>query len=518
MRVLFAINQQYEKNIENSILEAYKKLFNEEFEFEKEYYLDGILKSLEEKNFDCLVIKEDLEGLNKVSISFLDKIKDTYENLNIIMVIDDEHNKDEYVLGLFALPIYNIIYKNDMRISLLAELINKPRTRIQAKIELGIDEVGENISLINEAVEKKMSAIDEDKVEELIRELNSSTVDEINDTFKSFMDIYNDEQMMFLVSLFNESLDEKLIKSKSKEYKKYSSMLKKVIGDIDQNTNIKVIEVEKEVIKERTVEKPVIIEKEVLKVTSFRSDSIITLISNCSSGKTYLGWNLAYALSRIYKVALINIDTNNSANCYFGIEKDNLAFKDLGRKNLKEVIDDGYKVNKNLTVYTGEFGVKTHIKTDVLLKVISYLRNENNIVIIDTATGLTDNLMAAINYSNDLIFVYDLDNSHLKLNNIMLSKIENDISFSNTTAVINNVYEGSKELVNVDKYLKSLKFKDVLTVRNCGKTSYDYMYSDTCNYLKDNNNFTVDIDALKGSKLQSKQASKSIFNVFKRGK
>lgn len=271
----------------------------------------------------------------------------------------------------------------------------------------------------------------------------------------------------------------------------------------------------------KIIEKDKIIEKEVLKVTSYRSDSIITFLSNSSTGKTYLSWNLSYALSKQYKVALINIDNSSSANCFFGIDQEDMALQNSHKKTLKEIIDEGYRINKNLIVYTGEFGIRSYIKNEVLFKVINQLRRENNIIIIDAASGITDNLMTSINYSNDLIFVYDLDNSHFKLNNIMLKKLEDQISINNTTAVINNVFDGSKELENMKKHLKKLGFKDVLTVRNCGKTAYDYIYSDTCNYLKDNNDFTKDIDLLISYlKLQENEnkfeRNKLKFNIFKR--
>lgn len=289
----------------------------------------------------------------------------------------------------------------------------------------------------------------------------------------------------------------------------------------------KVIEIEKEVIKE--VEVPVIIEKEVLKVTSFKSDSVITFLSAAPTGKSFLSWNIAYALSRHYKVAYVNIDSFCSANSFFGIEKkDCIPLKDIESKTLRDLVNEGYEVNKNLTVYTGEFGVKPYLKNDVFFKVLNQLRSENNIVIIDTASGFSDNLVSALNYSNDVIFVYDLDNSHLKMNNILLKRLEGILNKNNTISVINNVYEGSNELINVDKYLKSLDcFKEVVSVSNCGKTTYDYIYSNTCNYLKDQTDFTDDLEVLISNlKLQGKQKGdrnkeslgKKLLSKFRKGK
>ncbi len=304
-------------------------------------------------------------------------------------------------------------------------------------------------------------------------------------------------------------------------------VIKEVIKEVEK-------EVEKEVIKEviKEVEVPVIIEKEVLKVTSFKSDSVVTFVSAAPTGKSFLSWNIAYALSRNYKVAYINIDSICSANCFFGIEvekDEKMSLEDIENKTLKGLVSEGYEVNKNLTVYTGRFGIKPYIETSVFFKVLNQLRSENNIVIIDTDSSFNNNLVTALNYSNDVVFIYDLDNAHLKMNIILNKQLEGILNKNNTIAVINNVYEGSNELVNVNKYLNSLDcFKDIITVSNCGKTTYDYIYSNTCNYLKEQNDFTDDLEILISTlKLQGKEKGgsnnkgslgKKLLNKFRKGK
>lgn len=300
----------------------------------------------------------------------------------------------------------------------------------------------------------------------------------------------------------------------------------KVVFVKDKDTEAEVKYVEKEVIKEviKEVEKPVVVEKIVEKVSTFRSDAVITFLSNCSSGKSFLSWNVAYALSRYYKVAYINMDSANSANSYFKIDNiDEYPLVDIERRSLKELSKLGFRINDNLFVYTGRFGERTYINNGFLLKILNQLRAENNILIIDTASGYTDNLMLAINLSNDLVMVYDCDYGHVNLNDQMMDKVSQYTPIR-PIAVVNNSFKESRELTMVRKHLKdSSIFKDIISINNCGKGTYDYIHTNTCNYLRDKSEFTDDLELLINSlKLQCEGDSSGVFsklfNKFKRRK
>lgn len=267
-----------------------------------------------------------------------------------------------------------------------------------------------------------------------------------------------------------------------------------------------------------------IIEKEVTRDIEVLGDSVITLVSNLPTGKTFIGWNLAHGLSNQgYKVAYINTDSCNSANFFFGIEDDDPAFENITsrNKNLQDLVDGGYIINDNLVVYTGEFGNPSFINKEVFTKLIGKLRADNNIVIVDPSSGLNENLMIALQYSNTVIVVSDLDYSHLEMNLRLLDKISTLLNKNKTIAVLNNIQEGSSKIGIVEKILKDKNlFNEIVKIRNAGATSYDYINTNTCNYLEDDSNFTEDfkvlLDILRVRDYKKKKGKGLLRKIFKK--
>lgn len=268
-------------------------------------------------------------------------------------------------------------------------------------------------------------------------------------------------------------------------------------------------------------EKVKIIEKEVTRDIQVLSESVITLISNAPTGKSFIGWNLAHALARQgYKTAYINNDSCNSSNFYFGIEDDEPTFENIRDKNLQDLVDSGYIINDNLIIYTGEFGKNSAISKEVFSKLLGRLRADNSIVIIDPASGMNENLFIALQYSNTTLVVSDLDYSHLEMNLRFLDKISTFLNKNKTIAVINNIQEKSNKISQVEKVLKNKDlFKEIIKIRNAGSTSYDYINTDTCNYLEDESDFTEDfkvlLDILRVKSYSSKKGKGFLSKILK---
>ncbi|WP_394884939.1 P-loop NTPase family protein [Clostridium butyricum] len=283
---------------------------------------------------------------------------------------------------------------------------------------------------------------------------------------------------------------------------------------------------EKEIKEVKVIQEKVkIIEKEVTRDIEVLGDSVITLLSAAPTGKSYLGWNLAYALSiQGYKIAYVNVDICNSSNFFFGIEDEEPAFEHITskNKNLQTLVDDGYIINDNLTIYTGEFGKQANISKEVFSMLLSRLRADNDIVIIDPASGFSENLMIALQYTNTAIMISDLDYSHLEMNLRLLDKISALLNKNKTIAVINNIYENSNKISSVEKVLKEKDlFKEIVKIRNAGNTTYDYVNTDTCNYLEDDSQFTEDfkilLDILRVKTYNKTKRKKGLFSkIFKK--
>lgn len=112
------------------------------------YYFNAILKELQkDKSYDRVVISEDLEPfannnydtIDKFLFEKLDNISDEAideegNNTDIILICADRRSKsDEMLVKLFGLGIYNAIIGQDRSIDEVCRLINKPRTKRDAK-------------------------------------------------------------------------------------------------------------------------------------------------------------------------------------------------------------------------------------------------------------------------------------------------------------------------------------------------------------------------------------------------
>lgn len=543
IKILFALNSSSNTDMEESILSKYKKEYEASFIYKKELYMLGILKALKEEEYDVLIISDFLEKDSLIESSFIDKITDNFNRTRIIMLLDDKRKASSFVKSIFSMGCYDAIFKSDFNYNTLLPLMVNPRSKKDAKEYYAIEEINikDNIN-INE------NEIAKDELDIVLNNLNRANIDNIGELLDIAEKTYSFNQMVYLISVIKKRKDiiNVVIESNydiskyeiepndnTNNHSRFKPIIKEKIVEVEKEVIrevekevIKEVEVEKEVIKE--IEKPIIIEKEIVKVNTFKYDSVITFVSAASTGKSYLSWNLAHALSKYYKVAYVNIDTYCSASDYFGINVPNMPLHNIEKKTLKDVISEGYQTNSNLVVYTGKPGETPNIRNDIFFKILNQLRSENNIVIIDTSSIYNDNLQTALNYSNDIIFVYDLDICHLKANDRLYEKVRESLSPNNTIAVINNVYSRSKELPNVDRYLRNKKvFREITSISNCGDTTYDYMYSNTCNYKKDNNDFTTDTDVLisilrlEGANNRRKDnvgIAKKLFNKFRKEK
>lgn len=145
MKVLFAVNND---DISEAIIKKYQKEYKEILSYKNVYYFNAILKELQkDKSYDRVVISEDLEPfannnydtIDKFLFEKLDNISDEAideegNNTDIILICADRRSKsDEMLVKLFGLGIYNAIIGQDRSIDEVCRLINKPRTKRDAK-------------------------------------------------------------------------------------------------------------------------------------------------------------------------------------------------------------------------------------------------------------------------------------------------------------------------------------------------------------------------------------------------
>ncbi len=167
MKVLFAVNNE---SISESIIKKYQQEYKEIISSKNVYYFDAITRELQkDKSYDRIVISEDVEPfannnygvIDKFIFERLDSISDEATSPNgqdipIILICADRRNKSEDILvKLFGIGIYSALLGQDRTISKVCELINKPRSKKDAKIyyRIDTDDVGykpENEGDVNE--------------------------------------------------------------------------------------------------------------------------------------------------------------------------------------------------------------------------------------------------------------------------------------------------------------------------------------------------------------------------------
>ena len=153
MKVLFAVSND---NITTSVVSKYQQKFKEIITSKNVYYFNAIIKELQnDKNYDAIVIGEDLEpiannnyeAIDKFLIEKLDSISDeafkpSGEDIPIIFICADRRTKtDELIKKLFSMSMYNALLGNDRSLDMVCNLINKPRNKKEAKryYELDLD-------------------------------------------------------------------------------------------------------------------------------------------------------------------------------------------------------------------------------------------------------------------------------------------------------------------------------------------------------------------------------------------
>ena len=151
MKVLFAVSNE---NTSQAIIKKYQTEYKRIISYKNVYYFNAILKELQrDKTYDRIVISEDLEQyvntdyeqMDKFLFDRLDSISDEASNLKgedipIILICTERRNKSEPILvKLFGIGIYNAILGNDRSASEVCKLINRPRSKKEAKIYYRID-------------------------------------------------------------------------------------------------------------------------------------------------------------------------------------------------------------------------------------------------------------------------------------------------------------------------------------------------------------------------------------------
>ena len=251
MKVLFAVSNE---EISENIVKKYQKEYKEIISYKNVYYFNAILKELQkDKTYDRVVISEDLvsftnnqyDQIDKFIFEKLDSISDEAsnyqgDNIPIILICSDRRIKSEQMLvKLFGISIYDALLGPDRNIDELCKLINKPRSKKEAKIYYKIDSDDVNYRPENE---NDVSEVEIQNILAHYKRLGKNE-DKYLESFNNIASQYNDVQLKIICKFLPLNV-KAVLEEKSPKYQqlmafntKVSDKIRKPKNDADDGTS-----------------------------------------------------------------------------------------------------------------------------------------------------------------------------------------------------------------------------------------------------------------------------------------
>lgn len=239
MKVLFAVSNE---NTSQAIIKKYQAEYKQIISYKNVYYFNAILKELQrDKTYDRIVISEDLEQyvntdyeqMDKFLFDRLDSISDEASNVNgedipIILICTERRNKSEQILvKLFGIGVYNAIIGNDRSVSEVCKLINRPRSKKEAKIYYKIDSDDVTYGKEDE------NDVSELEIQNILAHYKRIGNDENKyvESFDSIAEQYNDTQLKVISKCLPLNV-RAVLEEKSAKYQKINSYNNKISDQV----------------------------------------------------------------------------------------------------------------------------------------------------------------------------------------------------------------------------------------------------------------------------------------------
>ena len=239
MKVLFAVSNE---EISQAIIKKYQKQYKEIISHKNVYYFNAILKEIQkDKSYDRIVISEDLEAfshtqyeqIDKFIFEKLDSISDEASNASgndipIILICSDRRTKSEQMLvKLFGIGVYNAILGNDRSVDEVCRLINRPRSKKEAKNYYKIDSEEVSYQAENE------NDVSEMEIQNILAHYKSLGKDEDRyiESFNNIVAQYNDTQLRIITKFLPLNV-RAVLEERSPKYQKIMSFNNKVSNNL----------------------------------------------------------------------------------------------------------------------------------------------------------------------------------------------------------------------------------------------------------------------------------------------
>ena len=207
MKVLFAVNNEA---VSESIVKKYQQMYKEIILSKNVYYFNAILKELQkDKSYDRIVISEDLEPftnnnydtIDNFIFEKLDSISDEAvnsagEDIPIILITTDRRTKsDSLLIKLFGIGVYSSLLGKDRSIEEVCKLIQKPRSKKEAKVYYKIDSNDVEYKPENEG------DVSETEIQNILNHYKrlGRNEDRYVESFDNIVSQYTDEQLKVII-------------------------------------------------------------------------------------------------------------------------------------------------------------------------------------------------------------------------------------------------------------------------------------------------------------------------------
>ena len=205
MKVLFAVSTE---DIAEKIIRDYQRDYKEIISSKNVYYFNAIIKELQRnQTYDRIVISEDLEpftnnnyeAIDKFIFEKLDGISDEAidgagRDIPIVVICSERREKsDNLLVKLFSIGVYDALIGNDRTIENVCQLLNKPRTKKEAKSYYRIEQ-GE----YEHEDERNVSEVEIQNILAHYRKLGKNE-ERYVDSFNSIAEQYSDDQLKIII-------------------------------------------------------------------------------------------------------------------------------------------------------------------------------------------------------------------------------------------------------------------------------------------------------------------------------
>lgn len=463
---------RYSEGLEKTkkkILEEYSKN-GIQVELAEKYTKLGVMNFLETNSEHTdLILMEHIELRSPVNIDYLDELTDRFNDLNIILILSDEHYKTAFIKNIYNNGLYNCIFEKDATIENIVNLTINKRTKRQAKDYYGItdDSIEEkeyNHVVSDEQLFSVLSYLEKCKI-------NS---EELSAAYDYICSRYTEKQNVYIVSKFTPELKELL--SENINFKKYNEILHlgenkappqdiesdkkaaptffttpKIVIKKEPETKIQIknTEIVRTVKKVRhAVVERVHIQKEFLVPSDYKKT--VGIISSTKAGNSFLTACLACEFeNRKLPVAVVDLKENRGLYYFFKpeekvkkIDGSRKRFAENSINNLFDGINKPWLEKEYISLYTAAPSMPYQKVTGESFQFIQHqVMSENTISLWDfdlnsfeDEKSISDTLFIC----NQILIVWDSSPTRFNEQKELLSSIKSYIDFSKVFIVLNN--------------------------------------------------------------------------------